>query len=150
MVRLLISSTLVSNPPLPRTSIGCSQNLFFPSIRKGMINLGIKDYAGLVDQISRCLRPGGMVIFVESDYRVRAEDKRILIPPNFYTVLPTKERPLLGGGSSRSAGTRSGRIPTVLTNWAVPTWLATLSKCIRAKGGNIDSATVGSSEHLCA
>ncbi|KAF8603539.1 hypothetical protein BDV93DRAFT_544706 [Ceratobasidium sp. AG-I] len=119
-----------------------SPTLVSSLIHKGMINLGIKDYAGLVGQISHCLRPGGMAIFVESDYRIRAEDKRILIPPNFYTPLPTKVRPPLGNMSSGSAGSRGMRIPTVLTSWAVPTWLATLTKCIRAKGGDIDSATL--------
>ncbi|KAJ1302641.1 hypothetical protein OPQ81_002958 [Rhizoctonia solani] len=30
----------------------------------------------------------------------------------------------------------------VLTQWAVPTWMATMSKCVRAKGGNIDAAAL--------
>ncbi|KAF8600891.1 S-adenosyl-L-methionine-dependent methyltransferase [Ceratobasidium sp. AG-I] len=114
----------------------------FDLIHARLINSGIRDYAGLVDQTSRCLRPGGMVIFVETDFRIWAEDKRILIPPNFYTPLPTKERPPLGSGSSGSVGPRGGKLPTVLTNWALPTWMATMSKCVRAKGGNIDSATL--------
>ncbi|KAF8600893.1 S-adenosyl-L-methionine-dependent methyltransferase [Ceratobasidium sp. AG-I] len=117
----------------------------FDVIHARLLNAGVRDYAGLVDQISRCLRPGGLVLFAEIDYRIWAEDKRLLIPPNFYTPLPMHGRPPLGlSGSSRSGSrsTRCEKVPTVLTNWAVPTWMATMTKCMRAKGGNIDAATL--------
>lgn len=119
------------------------------TVHLGLLNSGVKDYAGLVDQVSRCLRPGGLVLFAEFDFRIWSEDKRLLIPPNFYTPLPTEGRPSLGlsgssGGGSGSVGAaaRSGKVPTVLTNWAMPTWMAMMSKCVRAKGGNIDAAAV--------
>lgn len=135
----------VSPPYASDTSLKFSP----PSIPTGLINSGVKDYAGLVDQVSRCLRPGGLAIFVESDFRMWSEDKRILIPPNFYTPLPTQGRSSLGSGSSGSSGLKAGRVPTVLTSWAAPIWMATLSKCVRAKGGNIDSAMVSFLAYHC-
>ncbi|ELU40327.1 defects in morphology protein 1, precursor precursor domain-containing protein [Rhizoctonia solani AG-1 IA] len=115
----------------------------------GLLNSGVKDYAGLVDQVSRCLRPGGLVIFAEFDFRIWAEDHRLLIPPNFYTPLPTPSQggqsatgSTIGLGSSGRSSANASKFSTVLTQWAVPTWMATMSKCVRAKGGNIDAATV--------
>lgn len=119
----------------------CSQVL-------GLLNSGVKDYAGLVDQVSRCIRPGGLVIFAEFDFRIWAEDHRLLIPPNFYTPLPSQPKSELGTssvGSGLSSGGRasaSNKVSTVLTNWDIPIWMATMSKCVRAKGGNIDAAAV--------
>lgn len=107
------------------------------------MNSGLKDYAGLLDQISRCLRPGGLALCVEIEARVWAEDKRLLIPPNLYTPLPTHERPSLGlSGLKQNGVIRGEKIATVLTNWAVPAWMAMTNKCMRAKGGNIDAAAV--------
>jgi hypothetical protein len=117
----------------------------------------VKDYAGLVDQVSRCVRPGGLVMFAEFDFRIWSEDKRLLIPPNFYTPLPSQGQasvglasgPGSGSGTGSKLGVGSGggaggktQTSTKLTQWAVPTWMATMSKCVRAKGGNIDAAAV--------
>ncbi|KAG9119123.1 hypothetical protein FRC07_006016 [Ceratobasidium sp. 392] len=124
----------------------------FDLVHARLLNSGVKDYAGLVDQVSRCVRPGGLVMFAEVDFRCWSEDKRLLITPNFYTPLPSQGRPSLGlaSGSSSKSGTSSssvassgkGQHSTRLTDWAVPTWLAMMSKCVRAKGGNIDSAAL--------
>lgn len=122
----------------------------FDLVHARLLNSGVKDYAGLVDQASRCVRPGGLVIFAECDFRIWSEDKRLLIPPNFYTPLPTQGKPSLGTssgsgsglGSSGRSSAGSSKVSTVLTNWAVPTWMATMSKCVRAKGGNIDAAVL--------
>ncbi|KAG9075621.1 hypothetical protein FRC06_009981, partial [Ceratobasidium sp. 370] len=91
-------------------------------------------------------------MFAEVDFRTWSEDKRLLITPNFYTPLPAQGRPAVGlasGASSKSGGSSSaastagkGQPLTRLTDWAVPTWLAMMSKCVRAKGGNIDSAAL--------
>ncbi|CAE6395523.1 unnamed protein product [Rhizoctonia solani] len=124
----------------------------FDIVHARLLNSGVKDYAGLVDQVSRCLRPGGLVIFAEFDFRIWAEDHRLLIPPNFYTPLPTQgnTQPSLAPGSGSAAGLGSSgrtsanasKVSTVLTKWAVPIWMATMSKCVRAKGGNIDAAAL--------
>ncbi|KAH7338828.1 hypothetical protein B0J17DRAFT_767878 [Rhizoctonia solani] len=124
----------------------------FDIVHARLLNSGVKDYAGLVDQVSRCLRPGGLVIFAEFDFRIWAEDHRLLIPPNFYTPLPTQGNtqsgPVPGSGSAAGLGSsgrtsaNSSKVSTVLTKWAVPTWMATMSKCVRAKGGNIDAAAL--------
>ncbi|KAG8712806.1 hypothetical protein FRC09_019433 [Ceratobasidium sp. 395] len=125
----------------------------FDLVHARLLNSGVKDYAGLVDQVSRCVRPGGLVMFTEVDFRCWSEDKRLLITPNFYTPLPSQGRPSLGlasnassksGGSSSSSASSSAKSQhlTRLTDWAVPTWLAMMSKCVRAKGGNIDSAAL--------
>ena len=109
----------------------------------GILNSGIKDYPGLVDQVSRCLRPGGMAIFVESDIRIWSEDKRVLIPPNFFTPLPTQGPASLGlGATGRSTTARASRVQTVPTNRAMPAWMATMCKCEKAQGGNVDAAAV--------
>ncbi|CAE6462381.1 unnamed protein product [Rhizoctonia solani] len=121
----------------------------FDIVHARLLNSGVKDYAGLVDQVSRCLRPGGLVIFAEFDFRIWAEDHRLLIPPNFYTPLPTPSQggqsatgSTIGLGSSGRSSANASKFSTVLTQWAVPTWMATMSKCVRAKGGNIDAATL--------
>lgn len=44
--------------------------------RLALSNIQIKDYAGLVDQISRVLRPGGLVCFCESNFRMYDKDKK--------------------------------------------------------------------------
>ncbi|KAG8742607.1 hypothetical protein FRC10_001205 [Ceratobasidium sp. 414] len=109
----------------------------FDLVHARLLNSGVKDYAGLVDQISRCVRPGGLVIFTEVDFRTWSEDKRLLITPNFYTPLPAQGRSSVGlvsgasskpGGSSASASMAGkGQPLTRLTDWAVPTWLATMT-----------------------
>ncbi|CCO30107.1 hypothetical protein BN14_04131 [Rhizoctonia solani AG-1 IB] len=119
----------------------------FDIVHARLLNSGVKDYAGLVDQVSRCLRPGGLVIFAEFDFRIWAEDHRLLIPPNFYTPLPTQgAQPTsssgTGLGSSGRSSANASKVATILTQWAIPTWMATMSKCVRAKGGNIDAATL--------
>ncbi|CAE6473993.1 unnamed protein product [Rhizoctonia solani] len=120
----------------------------FDIIHARLLNSGVKDYAGLVDQVSRCLRPGGLVIFAEFDFRIWAEDHRLLIPPNFYTPLPSQGNaqpnsgPAVGLGSSGRTSANASKVSTVLTRWAVPIWMATMSKCVRAKGGNIDAAAL--------
>ncbi|KAG8693543.1 hypothetical protein FRC08_009044 [Ceratobasidium sp. 394] len=91
-------------------------------------------------------------MFAEIDFRTWSEDKRLFITPNFYTPLPSQGRPSIGlasssssksGGSSSSASSGGkGQTLTRLTDWALPTWVATMSKCVRAKGGNIDSAAL--------
>ncbi|QRV94890.1 methyltransferase domain protein [Ceratobasidium sp. AG-Ba] len=121
----------------------------FDFVHARLLNSGVKDYAGLVDQVSRSVRPGGLVIFAEVDFRVWSEDKRLLLPPNFYTPLPSRARPSLanaasiksgGSGSSNSGG--RAQVQTKITDWAVPTFFAAMSKCVRAKGGNIDAAAL--------
>ncbi|CAE6433597.1 unnamed protein product [Rhizoctonia solani] len=120
----------------------------FDIIHARLLNSGVKDYAGLVDQVSRCLRPGGLVIFAEFDFRIWAEDHRLLIPANFYTPLPSQAgtqpspSPAAGLGSSGRTSANASKVSTVLTKWAAPTWMATMSKCVRAKGGNIDAAAL--------
>ncbi|KAF8605489.1 hypothetical protein BDV93DRAFT_554853 [Ceratobasidium sp. AG-I] len=142
---------VLSNPPpnchfeIDDLNLGL-EHFFGPTfdlIHTRLLNSGIKDYAGLVSQVSRCLRPGGMAIFVEADFRIWSEDKRVLIPPNFYTPLPAQGRAPLGlGGIGKSAVARSGRVRTVPTNWATPAWMATMCKCVRAQGGNVDAPTL--------
>ncbi|KAH8986450.1 hypothetical protein EDB92DRAFT_1801899 [Lactarius akahatsu] len=60
----------------------------FNVVHARLIASGIKDYPSLIDHISQCLRPGGLMELVESDFRVYDSDfkpfpvhKGIMEPP---------------------------------------------------------------------
>ncbi|KAK0481523.1 S-adenosyl-L-methionine-dependent methyltransferase [Armillaria novae-zelandiae] len=77
-----------------------------------LISSGIRDYAHLIDQISRVLRPGGLIDLMEFDFHCYDE--------NHHRVnLDTS---------------------TLASPWW-PRWLAYLEMAARNRGGNVDAAT---------
>ncbi|KAL6304917.1 S-adenosyl-L-methionine-dependent methyltransferase [Sparassis latifolia] len=51
----------------------------FDVVHARLVSSGIRDYQGLVDQISQTLRPGGLVDLLEFDFRVYSIDKQPLL-----------------------------------------------------------------------
>ncbi|EJD48504.1 S-adenosyl-L-methionine-dependent methyltransferase [Auricularia subglabra TFB-10046 SS5] len=89
----------------------------FDVVHARLISLGIKDYAGLVDQVSRAVRSRGVISFTESDYRAYDGNK------NLITVEEGKD------GQPRSVSAIA-----VLYHYIV--------KSVRARGANIDAAAL--------
>ncbi|EJD54471.1 hypothetical protein AURDEDRAFT_110104 [Auricularia subglabra TFB-10046 SS5] len=89
----------------------------FNVVSARLISAGIKDYAGLVDQISRILRPDGLLVLGECDFR--CYDEKMEIFP-----LPT------------SPAFCSPSVP------AVARFIGHLRQCIRARGGHVDAASL--------
>lgn len=87
-----------------------------------LISAGIKDYAGLVDQMSRILRADGLVILSECDFRVYDENMEpfsLSIPPSASTS-----------------------VSAALQSPAVARYIGHLRKCIRGRGGHVDAASL--------
>jgi len=84
----------------------------FNVVHARLISSGIKDYAGLIDQISRVLRPGGMIDLMEFDFH--AYDS------NYQRIEPTTS--------------------SISGPWW-PQWLAFANLAARNRGGNVDAAT---------
>jgi len=51
----------------------------FNVINARLVSSGVRDYAGLIDQTSQALRPGGLVNFTEFDFYVSGGDKKPLV-----------------------------------------------------------------------
>lgn len=84
----------------------------FNVVHARLLSSGIKDYHGLIDQISRVLRPGGLVNILEFDFHAYdANHRRIEVDTS-----------------------------TVAGPWW-PRWLAFAELAIRNLGGDIDAAT---------
>ncbi|KZV94251.1 hypothetical protein EXIGLDRAFT_767312 [Exidia glandulosa HHB12029] len=50
----------------------------FDVVHARLISLGIKDYAGLIDQVSRVVRSRGVIAFTESNYLVYDANKQVM------------------------------------------------------------------------
>ncbi|EJD50274.1 hypothetical protein AURDEDRAFT_58721, partial [Auricularia subglabra TFB-10046 SS5] len=88
----------------------------FDVVNARLISAGVKDYARLIDQISRVLRPGGLVILREGDFRVY-DEKRETFP------LP------------QSSDFRSLAVP------AVAHVVGHMRQSIQARGGHVEAAS---------
>ncbi|KDQ15613.1 hypothetical protein BOTBODRAFT_31504 [Botryobasidium botryosum FD-172 SS1] len=55
----------------------------FDLVHSRFISTGIKDYFGLIDQISRVLRPGGLLLLHETDFRAYDSKHEIIEPVEY-------------------------------------------------------------------
>ncbi|KZW00512.1 S-adenosyl-L-methionine-dependent methyltransferase [Exidia glandulosa HHB12029] len=94
----------------------------FDVVNARLISAGIKDYAGLIDQMSRILRPHGLVILSECDFRVYNED----MEPFSLTAPP----------AATTSAAAASEPP------AVARYIGHMRKCIRARGGHVDAASL--------
>jgi hypothetical protein len=76
-----------------------------------LISSGVRDYAGLIDQASHILRPGGLLDLMEFDFRVYGPDHQAIVP-----VTSVMEAPWL------------------------PRWMTFLHMAVRQRGGTPDAA----------
>ena len=72
----------------------------------------IKDYPGLIDHISRVLRPGGLIYLAEFDFNVYDPNKQLRV-----------------------------RDPNSSEYHAWPCWVESISSAIRSRGGGVDVAS---------
>jgi len=78
-----------------------------------LISSGIKDFATLIDQISQCLRPGGLMQLLEFDFRVYDSNCKPFSLPTGIMEPP----------------------------W-FPRWMAFLNMAVRQRGGSPDAANM--------
>jgi hypothetical protein len=45
------------------------------------IGAGITSYRALLEEASKCLKPGGLAIFIEGDFDIHLSDQHKIIPP---------------------------------------------------------------------
>jgi len=86
----------------------------FDFVHSRFISIGIKDYFGLIDQISRILRPGGLLLIHETDFRVYDSKHEIVEPVDY--------------GHPRHA--------------YLPHFLVRFRNAARARRGNLDAASL--------
>jgi ubiquinone/menaquinone biosynthesis C-methylase UbiE len=84
----------------------------FDVVHGRLISSGIQDYAALIDQISRVLRPGGVISLMEFDFHMYDENKR-----------------------------RIEIDRTTLDGPAWPKWLGFVHDIAKSAGGSVDAAT---------
>ncbi|KDQ63063.1 hypothetical protein JAAARDRAFT_694199 [Jaapia argillacea MUCL 33604] len=95
----------------------------FNVVHVRLISSGIRDYAGLVDQITRVLRPGGMLDLLEFDFRVYGGDRKPIIVR-----------------------------PSVMEGPWLPRWMYMCQMAVRQRGGHVDAANLlrrWVSDHRC-
>ncbi|EJT96957.1 S-adenosyl-L-methionine-dependent methyltransferase [Dacryopinax primogenitus] len=93
----------------------------FDLVHARLISSGIKDYCGLIHEIARVLRPGGMVLIEEWDFRMYRSVNGQDGPTACYELAPpsTEEKPAWS---------------------ALAEWLNLLGKAVRQRGGDLDAA----------
>ncbi|KZT27548.1 S-adenosyl-L-methionine-dependent methyltransferase [Neolentinus lepideus HHB14362 ss-1] len=85
----------------------------FDVVHTRLVSSGIRDYAGLIDHMTRVLRPGGLLELFEFDFRVYDESKKPYIC-NLNVLQPP---------------------------WT-PLWMAMAHQAVRRRGGNVDAANL--------
>ncbi|KAF8531256.1 S-adenosyl-L-methionine-dependent methyltransferase [Gautieria morchelliformis] len=85
----------------------------FDVVQTRLISSGIKDYAGLIDHIARCLRPRGLIVLYECEYRLYNPDKTLCAP---------------------WSGTSLTGAPYLCR------WFLAFGNAVRRRGGHIDAA----------
>ncbi|KAH7105165.1 hypothetical protein BKA62DRAFT_767412 [Auriculariales sp. MPI-PUGE-AT-0066] len=148
----LVPPQITYAPPNVRTEIddinlglehffGC-----FDVVQCRLICMGVKDYAGLVDQISRILRPGGLVILGECDFRVYTDKDGggfELYESLYESSAPKSTVP--EASSSTSSNSKSGSsLPVEEVSSKKPPSVARFMQhvrtCAKARGGSLDAA----------
>ncbi|KDQ07710.1 hypothetical protein BOTBODRAFT_180480 [Botryobasidium botryosum FD-172 SS1] len=86
----------------------------FDLIHARLISAGIKDYYGLLDDISKCLRPNGMFLAVDWDYR-------LCDPTKSYTTIYPRNHPKHA--------------------W-LPRFIRAMNVAVRSRMGNIDAVAL--------
>ncbi|KZO90604.1 S-adenosyl-L-methionine-dependent methyltransferase [Calocera viscosa TUFC12733] len=93
----------------------------FDFVHARLISSGIKDYCGLIHEIARVLRPGGMILIEEWDFRMYRSVDSHDGPNASYELAPpsTEEKPYWS---------------------ALSEWLRLLGLAVRQRGGDVDAA----------
>ncbi|PVF94993.1 S-adenosyl-L-methionine-dependent methyltransferase [Serendipita vermifera] len=84
----------------------------FDLVHVRLIAVGIKNYRRFMEEVTRCLKPGGLAIFIEGDYELLAEDRMTVIP-----MAVSEEEIAEAGGRRRSSEERSSSL------WTRGSWL---------------------------
>ncbi|KAI0274910.1 S-adenosyl-L-methionine-dependent methyltransferase [Gloeopeniophorella convolvens] len=85
----------------------------FNVVHARLVSSGIRDYPSLIDHISQCLRPGGLMELVEFDFRVYDKDHKPFFLPTGVMQPP----------------------------W-FPRWMSFLNMAVRQRGGSPDAANM--------
>lgn len=72
-----------------------------------LLSSGIRDYPGFIDQCARCLKPGGILYFCETDFRPYAAPD----PKSIYQTLRSR-RSMDKGGQTGDEGQTGAKTPT--------------------------------------
>ncbi|KAF8580131.1 S-adenosyl-L-methionine-dependent methyltransferase [Ramaria rubella] len=87
----------------------------FDVVHTRLVSSGIRDYAGLINHMVRCLRPRGLIVLYEFDFRLYHPDTRVA--PPWSTTCPPEEA-------------------TYLCRW-----FGALRRAVAQRGGDVDAAT---------
>lgn len=113
-----------SNCSFEIDDINCGLEHFygqFDLVHARLVQIGIKSYSKMVDEVARCLKPGGLAIFIEGDLDLYDQDRTTILPIATYEgERPSDSHNLTTGLASLSL-TEAGRLRR--KQWTQTSWL---------------------------
>lgn len=56
----------------------------FDLVHTRLVQVGVKDYPKMINQAAKCLKPGGLAIFIEADFQLYDQDRTTPLPMALY------------------------------------------------------------------
>jgi hypothetical protein len=129
-----------SNCSFEIDDINCGLEHFFGQfdlVHARLVQIGVKDYSKMVEQVAKCLKPGGLAIFIEADLELYDQDQTTILP----MATHDHERPVDSG--ARLSLTEAGHIRR--KEWSQKSWIQRMLyevyHAAEISGSDIEEAT---------